>query len=105
MRKSTLRSYFLVATLAVLAVVIAACGSSVAGKYHSADGSITVVLNGDGTGTLQNPLMGSVQCKYTVKDNQVMLAPADGNGEAIPFTIAKDGGLDAPLFGHLVKGS
>lgn len=94
MNRKALRYIVLVAAIAWLGCVIAACGAKIEGTYSNANGLVMLDLKSGGKADLT--MMGDAEhCTYTADGKKIIVNCV---GNTVDFAINGDGSLTGPGF-------
>jgi hypothetical protein len=98
--KAKIQDGLAAASLALMCLGVAACGSGVKGHtYADSDGTVKIQFQSGGKAiTTMGPI--TANCSYSQSSSQVTLTCAD---QSTQLTVASDGSLNGPAGGMLEK--
>lgn len=88
--------------IVVLATLLAACSQGLSGTWSDGMGLVSYTFASDGRVTVQT-LGKSQRSHYRREGDRLKVDAADGNGEALEFTVNEDGSLQGPMGVRLHK--
>jgi hypothetical protein len=98
--KAKIQSGVAAASMALMCLIVAACGSGVSGHtYADSDGTVKIAFQSGGKAiTTMGPMTAT--CTYTQSSSTVTLTCAD---QSTQLTVASDGSLNGPPDGMMNK--